>query len=116
MESVWRSYMIYGMFVILFVTLVMMAITIASMSIMLTYELLCHQNYDWWWPSFLLGASGGMYMFLYSFYYMLMHEDMSLLSSDFIYFLTMTMVSSCFGYMCGACSVLASYQFVERIY
>ncbi len=42
MDSVWRSYMIYGMFAILFVTLVMMGITIAALSIMLTYELLSH--------------------------------------------------------------------------
>ncbi len=55
-------------------------------------------------------------MLVYSIYYMVAYEDMSFFGSDFIYFLTMTMVSSCFGLMCSAISVLASYTFVERIY
>ena len=52
MDSIWRSYMIYAMFGILLVSLAMMVVTISSLSIMVTYKLLCHQNYDWWWSSF----------------------------------------------------------------
>jgi len=55
-------------------------------------------------------------MMLYSTYYMWAYEDMSFLSSDFVYLLTMSLVSSCFAAMCGSISVLASYFFVERIY
>lgn len=116
MDSIWRSYMLYAMFAILLVSLILMTVTIASLSVMVTYQLLRHQNYDWWWSSFSLGASGGLYMMLYSVYYMVRYEDMSFLSSDFIYFLTMTLVSACFAAMCGAIAVLSSYLFVERIY
>ena len=55
-------------------------------------------------------------MFLYSIYYLYINEDYSLFSGDFIYFLSMTLISSCFGFMCGAISLLSSYLFVERIY
>ena len=116
MDSIWRSYMIYGMFVILLTSLVMMGVTIAALSVVVTYKSLCHLNYDWWWNSFCLGASGGVYMFLYSLYYLYVNEDYSLLGADFIYFLSMTMISACFGFMCGSISLLASYLFVEKIY
>lgn len=116
MDSMWRSYMIYGMFVVLFVSLVMMGVTIASLSIVVTYKGLCHQNYDWWWNSFCLGASGGIYMMAYSIYYMVGWEDYSLLGADFVYLLIMTLICYFFSFMCGSISMLASYLFVERIY
>ena len=116
MESIWRSYAVYGMFFILFASLAMMGVTVASLSIVVTYKSLCHQNYDWWWNSFALGASGGIYMAIYSAYYLYAYEDTSFLSSDFIYYLTMSLISACFGFMCGAISLLSSYLFVERIY
>ena len=42
MDSIWRSYMIYGMFFILFTSLLMMGVTIASLSVVVTYKSLCH--------------------------------------------------------------------------
>merc|ERR1719507_1681215 len=102
------------MFFILLISLIMMGVTISALSIVVTYKSLCHQNYDWWWNSFCLGASGGVWMWIYSFFYLFIYEDYSFLSGDFIFFLTMTMISSCFGFMCGSISVLSSYLFVER--
>jgi len=116
MDSLWRSYMIYAMFGILFISLMMMTVTIASLSIVVTYKLLCHQNYDWWWSSFSLGASGGLYMLAFSAVWMFLYEDMSFIGSDLVYFFTMAMISACFSFMCGSISVLSSYLFVERIY
>ena len=116
MDSIWRSYMIYAMYGILLTTLAMMTITIAALSIVVTYKLLCHQNYDWWWSSFSLGASGGLYMFVFSLAWMILYEDMSFFGSDMVYLITMYCVSACFSFMCGSISVLSSYLFVERIY
>ena len=116
MASIWRSYMIYGMFFILLISLIMMGVTISALSIVVTYKSLCHQNYDWWWNSFCLGASGGIYMMLYAMYYWIQSEDISLLGPDFVYVLTMLLISSSFAFMCGGISILASYLFVERIY
>ena len=116
MDSIWRSYMIYGMFLVLLGSLVMMGVTIAALSICITYKLLCHGNYDWWWHSFCLGVSGGLYMLAYSMYYMFFREEYKVLSEDILYYLIMTLICSCYGFMCGAISILASYLFVERIY
>ena len=116
MDSIWRSYMIYGMFVILLVSLILMAVTIISLSICVTYQTLSKRNFDWWWNSFSLGASGGLYMFMYSMYYLVRSQDFTFFSGDFIYYITMMLISSCFGLMCASISVLASYLFIERIY
>ena len=116
MDSIWRSYMIYAMFGILFVSLVMMVATIASLSIVVTYKSLCNQNYDWWWNSFALGASGGLYMLIYSIVWLICYEDIGFLGADLVYWITMALISGCFGVMCGSISLLASYLFVERIY
>jgi len=116
MDSVWRSYMIYAMFGILLLSLAMMVVTISSLSIAITYKLLCHQNYDWWWSSFTLGASGGLYMLIYSLVWLIAYEDISFIGADFVYYVTMALISACFSLMCGSISVLASYLFVERIY
>lgn len=116
MDSVWRSYMIYGMFVVLFISLVLLGLTIASLSIVITYNGLCHHNCDWWWNSFCLGASGGVYMFAYSLYYLAAKEDYSLLGGDFVYLLIMVLASYFFAFMCGSISVLSSYLFVEKMY
>jgi hypothetical protein len=42
MDSIWRSYMIYGMFFILLISFLMMGVTIAALSVMVTYKSLCH--------------------------------------------------------------------------
>ena len=116
MKSIWRSYMIYGMFLILLVSLVLMGMTIASLSIVLTYKQLCHQNYNWWWNSFWMGASGGTYMMLFAVYYWVTNEQIKFDGVDYVYIIVMLMISSCFGFMCGSISILSSYLFVERIY
>ena len=116
LQSVWRSYMVYGAFVIILSALVMMGVTIASLSIVVTYKSLCCQNYNWWWNSFILGASGGVYMFAYTAYIFISNQEKFKFAPDFMAFLSMTLISTCFGLMCGSISVLASYTFVERIY
>ena len=108
--------MIYGMFGILLLTFLMMSVTIAAISVFLTYKNLCHQNYDWWWTSFYLGASGFFYMQLDCFYFLYRDDEYFLFSGDVVYYLTSMMISVCFGLMCSSISVLASYFFVEKIY
>ena len=55
-------------------------------------------------------------MFMYSMYYLVRSQDFTFFSGDFIYYITMMLISSCFGLMCASISVLASYLFIERIY
>ena len=55
-------------------------------------------------------------MLIYSVFWMIAYEDIGFLGSDFVYWITMVLVSGCFGVMCGSISLLSSYLFVESIY
>lgn len=55
-------------------------------------------------------------MLIFSLGWMLAYEDIGFLGADFVYWVTMVLISGCFGIMCGSISLLSSYLFVERIY
>lgn len=63
MSSIWFS-RIYYMFGFLFLCYVLMIITCAAVTIVLVYFLLCAENYNWQWRSFLAAGMTGGYIFL----------------------------------------------------
>merc|ERR1719382_1297484 len=68
MSSLWQ-HQFYYLFGFLGMVLVILLITCAEISIMLTYFQLTAENHRWWWSSFLTSASSGVYVFPYSFLY-----------------------------------------------
>ena len=69
-SSVWLGYGYY-LFGFVFIVIFILLITTAEISIVLTYSLLCAENYNWWWMSFLAPASSGLYAFAFSLYYVI---------------------------------------------
>lgn len=63
MSSIWFS-RIYYMFGFLFLCYVLMILTCAAVTIVLVYFLLCAENYNWQWRSFLGAGMTGGYIFL----------------------------------------------------
>ena len=55
----------YGMFAWLFLAMITQIAIISLLSIICTYMQLCNQNYQWWWKSFIIGASGSFYIAAY---------------------------------------------------
>lgn len=106
----------YAMFGFLFVNLQLTTLIVCLLSIVQTYVLLNAQNYEWWWRAFYLGASGGIYMGLYSLYFMHFDLQMDLLWGEIVYLLYMLMCTSMFSIMCGTISVIASFCFIMSIY
>merc|ERR1712070_550863 len=68
MSSVWL-HQFYYVFGFLFMVFVIIIITCAEITIVMCYFQLCHQNYHWWWRSFLTSGSSALYLFLYSGFY-----------------------------------------------
>ena len=106
----------YAMYGFLFVNIQLLSFIVALLSILQTYVQLNAQNWEWWWRSFMVGASGGLYMGLYSLYFMVTNLHMDLLAGELIYLLYMFLCTCCFSLMCGAISVVSSYYFVTTIY
>ncbi len=63
MNSIWFS-RVYYMFGFLFLCYSLMVVVCATVTILLTYFLLCSENYHWQWRSFLAAGMSGGYIFL----------------------------------------------------
>jgi hypothetical protein len=103
----------YGYLILNFALL---TVIVSLLSIHQTYHLLNNLNWHWWWRAFNLGASGGMYMFAYSWYFMIYDLNMNILTSEIVYLLYTVLYTTCFSIVTGTISVAASYIFIQRIY
>ena len=115
LDSIFRANW-YAMFGFLLLNLLTLIITIALLSILTTYMQLCYQNHHWWWRSFLIGASGGIYISLYCLFYMGTQMDLYSVGSDLSFIFYAVLFIGCYSTAAGAISVSASYSFVKSIY
>mmetsp|Transcript_20217 Transcript_20217/g.19157 ORF Transcript_20217/g.19157 Transcript_20217/m.19157 type:complete len:302 (+) Transcript_20217:175-1080(+) len=115
MASIWGAYFYY-MFGFLFLIMVILVIACAEVSIVQTYLQLCSENYQWWWRSFFVSASSGIYLYLFSVYYFAVSLRMTRVSSVIVYYSCMLLASVSFSLMAGTIGFLASFSFNRQIY
>lgn len=116
MASVWH-HSFYYLFAFLFGVLIILVVTSAEISIVITYLQLCNGNHRIWWRSFFNTASIAIYILLYSFFYY--HQELSTMvrfSSIILYFGYMLVMSLTVAIFCGTVGFIASYWFVRQIY
>lgn len=75
------------MFGVLFINLWLLIIVIGLVSVLLTYLSLQRGNWAWWWRSFAIGYSTGLYLMAFSFYNMVFVFKMNLFWGDVVYLL-----------------------------
>lgn len=114
-KSVWRA-KIYTLFGFLLVDFLLTVAVVCMLSVLHTYLTLQHENYVWWWRSFWTGASGGIYLLIYSVVFLFTEFDVSNFGSDAVYLIYMVFLIACYSLMAGTVSVGSSYVFVEHIY
>lgn len=117
LNSIWQNQILYlfGMLSIVFVILV---VTCAEMSIVFTYLTLAAERWTWWWQAFGGSASSGLYMFLYSLYYIGSQAAMDHMPfvSTMMFITYSLVVSAAFALMCGTIGFFSSFWFVRQIY
>lgn len=115
LTSMWmhQFYYLFGFLALVFIILV---ITCAEITVVLTYFQLCSEDYHWWWRSYLTSGCSALYLFLYSMYYFYTKLDIDKLVPAMMYFGYMTMVSVSFFALTGTIGFYACYIFVRRIY
>jgi transmembrane 9 superfamily protein 2/4 len=115
LSSMWqgRVYYVFGFLALVFVIVV---ITCAEITIVMVYFQLCYEDYNWWWRSFLMSASSGVHLFLYSAYYFATALSIQQMSSTILYFGYMLMCSIFFGIAAGTIGFLSAFFFVRYIY
>jgi len=115
MMSIWR-HSFYYLFAFLFAVLLILVITSAEISIVITYLQLCNGNHRVWWKSFFNTGSIGLYIFCYSIFYYYTELEIIRFSSIILYFGYMFAVSFTFFIFCGTVGFLSSYWFIRTIY
>jgi len=115
MSALWLHQIYYVMGFLLAVWLILVA-TCAQVAMVLCYLQLCVEDYRWWWASFWNCATAGVYLFLYSLWFLSSRMDMVGALPIVVYLTYMGMISICFGLFCGSIGFLASFFFCKKIY
>ncbi|KAM0286512.1 hypothetical protein ACHAQH_000940 [Verticillium albo-atrum] len=115
MSSVWFS-RIYYMFGFLFLSYGLMIVTCAAVTILMVYFLLCAENYNWQWRSFLAAGTCGGYIFANSLLYLVTKLKLGGLAGGVLYVGYSALISFLFFILTGSIGYFASWWFVRRIY
>lgn len=116
MKSLWHHSLVYYLFGFLLLCFIVLVITSAEVSILMTYILLNREDYRWWWLSFGVAGSSGLYLFGYSIIYFLTELDLTRVSSIILYFGYMLLASGAYALVTGAIGFWATFIFVRTIY
>ncbi|KKA28432.1 hypothetical protein TD95_003040 [Thielaviopsis punctulata] len=115
MSSIWFS-RIYYMFGFLFLCYVLMIITCAAVTILMVYFVLCAENYNWQWRSFLAAGAMGGYIFVYCLLYLISKVHVSSIAGAVLYVGYSALVSFIFFVLAGSIGYFSSWWFVNKIY
>lgn len=100
MSSIWFS-RIYYMFGFLFLCYGLMIVVCAAATILMTYFLLCAENYNWQWRSFLAAGMSGGYIFLNCLLYLLTKVKLEGLAGTVLYVGYSALISFLFFILAG---------------
>lgn len=118
LTSIYQNELLYvfGFIAAVFVVLV---VTCAEVSVVLTYLQLSKESYHWWWPSFLSTGSSGVWVFVYSLIFLYNQAEPGTrihIVSSLIYMGYTLIFSFAFALATGCIGFLASFKFVRKIY
>ena len=114
MGALWK-HEIYFLASFLGISIFMFILVMGEMSVLVVYYNLCYGDYNWWWKSFVIGASPVIYFVLYSLIYCF-YLRISTFSALVIYLGMMSLISVMVILVCGATSVFLCMGFLNKIY
>lgn len=115
MGAIWLHQHFYLMGYLL-AAVILLGTTCALMSAVMCYIRLCAEDHRWWWKSFADGASSGVWLFLYSMWYLSTRLGLVGILPVIVYVTYMSMISIAFSLYCGAMGFLTSLWFTRTIY
>ena len=114
MGALWK-HQIFFLVTFLYTSLFLFIGICGEISIIVVFWNLCYGDYNWWWKSFLMGASPVIYFLIFSLIYFF-NLKLTRLSAIIVYFGIMGLISSMSLFICGSISVLMTFLFVKIIY
>ena len=116
MRSIWTQSTFYYMFGFLFLVIVILMITSAEISIVITYFMLCSEDYKWWWRSYFSSGASGLYLMGHSLFYLITSLEMTRFSSICMYLGYMFLASYAMFIFTGTTGFLTTFWFVRKIF
>lgn len=115
LSSIWLDlyYYLFGFLLLVFVLLI---VTCAEIAVVLTYFQLCSEDYRWWWRSMCTPGSSGLYLFLYSIYYLQTRLYIDSGIPTLLYLGYMWLISVTFAMCTGVIGYHATFWFNHKIY
>ena len=114
MASLWRQ-QIYFVATFLWISFYLFIIITGELSIVVVFCNLCYGDYNWWWRSFIIGASPVVYFLAYTVYYFF-YLKIRRISAMVVYFGMMSLISAMVMFISGSTSVLITFGFLKKIY
>jgi len=115
MSALWLHQYFYMMGFLMAVLFILVA-TCSMVSIVMCYLQLCGEDHRWWWKSFWNCATAGVYLFLYSLWFLSSKLDLVGALPIMVYLTYMSMISIAFGLLCGAIGFYSCFWFTRKIY
>jgi len=116
-KSLWQDKSTYYyMFGFLGLIAGVLLLTVMEISIIMTYFVLCAENWQWWWRSFMVGAGSAVWVFMYSGWYYWTRLAVHGWVSGLLFFAYSALACCVYGVLVGTVGFLASYTFVRKIY
>ena len=106
----------YNSFGNLLMAMILQIIVISLLSCISTYVQLCSQNYNWWWRSFIIGASGSIFIAYYTVSLWKKWHYKNDTYANVISALYFTVFVASYICATGYIGVFASYRFVKSLY
>ena len=106
----------YFQFRFAFITLLSLVLVTVEIAIIIVFSILCSENYNWWWISFIAPAFSGVYAFSFSFYYLsvLVKLDNVLVIVEIVgYLLIFTIL---FSVVTGTIGFISSFFFIHKLF
>jgi transmembrane 9 superfamily protein 2/4 len=115
MSALWLHQLYYIMGFLMAVLLILVATT-SMESMVMCYLQLCCEDHRWWWKSFMNGACIGIYLFLYSLWFLGSKMSVVGVLTVVVYLTYMSMICLSVGLICGTAGYLSCFWFTKKIY
>jgi transmembrane 9 superfamily protein 2/4 len=117
LQSVWQDKSgYYYLFGFLAVISIILAVTVAEVTVVSTYLQLCAENHHWWWHSFFVGGASSVWIMAYCAWYYVFKLHITGFVSGLLFFAYSFMACCMYGLLTGTIGFLSAYAFVRRIY
>ncbi|VVT58768.1 uncharacterized protein SAPINGB_P006374 [Magnusiomyces paraingens] len=114
-NSLW-FHKVYYMFGFLFVCCLLMIMTTATVTVLLTYFLLCAENYHWQWRAFFAAGACSVYILLQAVVYLVFKLSLGGFISNVLYIGYSVLLSFVVFVLTGSIGFIVAFFFVRKIY